>query len=307
MKNDSRFKAWRQTGLSLIELMISITLGLLLLAGVINLFIGSRQSYQTQETLARLQEAGRFSMDFIVQDLRRAGYWGGNADVSSLGEVPNATCAGVAWGKMIRQRVFGIDGSANGYACVTSHLTGDVLVARYAETFEETPSGSRLYLRSSLFEAQVMQGDAVSTIADEPQWVRPLAARAYYIRESGRTCGAQAIPSLWLVQLNPNNGTPDDPIELVPGVESLQVQWGVDSTGDGSVDSYMNAAETMDWQQVVAARVWILVRSACPEQGHTDERTYRMGNASLTPNDSFRRQLYVSTVMLRNTATRNAP
>lgn len=302
MRNKLQPLARRQTGLSLVELMISITLGLLLLVGVVNLFLGSQQSYRTQETLARLQEAGRFSMDFLVQDLRRAGYWGGNADISGLGVEPDATCTGTDWGQMVRQRVFGKDNGATDYACVTSHLTGDVVVTRYAEPFEETPAGSKLYLRSSLFEAQIMLGNATSTVMDEPQWVRPLVAKAYYVRSSGRTCGTQAIPSLWLVQLG-SDGKPAAPVELVPGVESLQVQWGVDSDGDGNANSYQDASAGTDWPNVVAARVWVLVRSECPEAGYTDDRTYQMGNLSFTPNDNFRRQLYVSTVMLRNRAT----
>ena len=298
MKNERRKIFRTQSGLSLIELMVAITLGLFLLAGVINLFVASRQSYQTQEALARMQEAGRFSMDFITQDLRRAGYWGGNADVSTLGPTPGASCAGTDWGQMVRQRVFGLDDTAAGYACISGHLRGDVVVARYAEPFEEVPTGSALYLRSSLFEAQVMQGNAASTVLDEPQWIRPLAARAYFVRNSGRTCGGQAIPSLWLVQLGAN-GQPADPVELVSGVENLQVQWGVDD-GAGNVDTYVDTPA--DWDSVIAARVWILARSECPEAGHTDDRTYQMGNDDYSENDNYRRQLYVSTVRLRNRA-----
>src|SRR5690554_297887 len=129
--NNERRKIFRtQSGLSLIELMIAITLGLFLLAGVINLFVASRQSYQTQEALARMQEAGRFSMDFITQDLRRAGYWGGNADVSTLGPTPNASCAGTGWGLVGSQRASGLDGTAAGCACIIGHIPRDAAVGR---------------------------------------------------------------------------------------------------------------------------------------------------------------------------------
>lgn len=60
----------REGGFSLIELMIAIALGLLIMAAVIQLFIGSRQTYSTNEALARVQENGRFAMELIKPEIR---------------------------------------------------------------------------------------------------------------------------------------------------------------------------------------------------------------------------------------------
>ncbi|HKU15854.1 MAG TPA: PilW family protein [Steroidobacteraceae bacterium] len=65
-----------QHGFSLIELMVSIAISLLLLAGVVTMFIGSKESYETSERLSRVQENGRYALDQIVDDLRSAGFQG---------------------------------------------------------------------------------------------------------------------------------------------------------------------------------------------------------------------------------------
>ncbi len=66
----------RQRGLTLVEVMVAITISLILLAGVMQLFTSSRQTYRVQDGLARLQENGRFAMDFLSRDIRMAGYQG---------------------------------------------------------------------------------------------------------------------------------------------------------------------------------------------------------------------------------------
>lgn len=63
-------------GLTLVELMVAITIGLIILAAVIRLFATSRATYTLEEGLARVQESGRFAMEFLSQDIRMAGYIG---------------------------------------------------------------------------------------------------------------------------------------------------------------------------------------------------------------------------------------
>ncbi|MGH8363607.1 MAG: PilW family protein [Gammaproteobacteria bacterium] len=66
----------RQQGLSLVELMIALVVGLVFMAGVISMFLASRQSYTLGSAVARLQENGRFALDFMRPVLRIAGYTG---------------------------------------------------------------------------------------------------------------------------------------------------------------------------------------------------------------------------------------
>lgn len=68
--------ARKQQGLSLIELMIALVVGLLLMAAILQMFVGSKVTYSMQNELAKMQENARFAIDFISKDLRMAGYMG---------------------------------------------------------------------------------------------------------------------------------------------------------------------------------------------------------------------------------------
>ena len=83
--------ARRQAGLSLIELMVSIVIGLFLLAGTISIFISNKQSYYAQDDSSRVQETGRFAMDMILRDIRMAGYFGCMDSMSDVHNVLNAS------------------------------------------------------------------------------------------------------------------------------------------------------------------------------------------------------------------------
>ena len=63
-----------QKGLTLIEIMIALLIGAFLLGGVLQIFIGTKQTNKMQEGLSRLQENGRFAIDFLAKDIRVAGY-----------------------------------------------------------------------------------------------------------------------------------------------------------------------------------------------------------------------------------------
>lgn len=63
-------------GFSLVELMVSIVIGLILIAGVLSIFVSSKVTYTTNEKTGRLQENGRVALDFFSHDLRSSGYQG---------------------------------------------------------------------------------------------------------------------------------------------------------------------------------------------------------------------------------------
>ncbi|MCK5898128.1 MAG: prepilin-type N-terminal cleavage/methylation domain-containing protein, partial [Methylococcales bacterium] len=66
----------KQSGMTLIEIMIAMLIGVFLLGGVMQIFMSSRQSYRMQDNLSRMQENGRFAMDFLTRDIRMAGHQG---------------------------------------------------------------------------------------------------------------------------------------------------------------------------------------------------------------------------------------
>lgn len=64
----------RNKGFSLVELMISLVLGGLIIAAVGTVYLGSRQSFRTQDAMARLQENARYAFELMTVDVRQAGF-----------------------------------------------------------------------------------------------------------------------------------------------------------------------------------------------------------------------------------------
>jgi type IV pilus assembly protein PilW len=72
----SAFASGKECGFSLVELMVSITIGLIILAAVATIMVSSKTTYTTQDRAARVQENGRTAMQFLVRDLRLTAYYG---------------------------------------------------------------------------------------------------------------------------------------------------------------------------------------------------------------------------------------
>jgi type IV pilus assembly protein PilW len=71
-------------GFSLVELMVALVITLILLAGIGQIFLSSKKSFTIQDSLGRMQENGRYAMETLTQDVRRAGFWGGNPDITTI-------------------------------------------------------------------------------------------------------------------------------------------------------------------------------------------------------------------------------
>jgi type IV pilus assembly protein PilW len=65
-----------QRGVSLVELMVALVLSMILMAGVGQIYLGSKQTYRIQDGQARLQENARYALDVLNRDIRSAGYMG---------------------------------------------------------------------------------------------------------------------------------------------------------------------------------------------------------------------------------------
>lgn len=145
----------RQRGFSLIELMIAMVLGIIVVAGLINLFIANRKAYEVQSSNNFLQEDLRIAVDRMGWSLRMADFWGGNpaanVAVGTAGSVvtANGSCNGT-WVTGITAAaaggggIYGYDGSANGGTsfpidsdCIggaANYVPGsDVVVLRFAD------------------------------------------------------------------------------------------------------------------------------------------------------------------------------
>lgn len=66
----------RQGGLTIVEIMVAMVLSLVLMAGVLQVFVGSKNTYRVNDAMSRLQEDGRMGLEYLSRDVRMAGYSG---------------------------------------------------------------------------------------------------------------------------------------------------------------------------------------------------------------------------------------
>ena len=81
----------RVAGFSLIELMLALTLGVVMTAGIVQLFVGNQRTFTVLNGQSRLQENGRFSLEFISRAARTAGYFGCAPEINKVANNLNGT------------------------------------------------------------------------------------------------------------------------------------------------------------------------------------------------------------------------
>ena len=326
----------RQLGVSLIELMVAMVIGLFLILGAVTVFSQSRSTYRTAESVARLQEIGRLAMDVVETDVRMANFWGmGNrADYIvnrvPLGQAPSADFdatqqANVAvCGATAASNYFVLnldeylDGSNNSYAltCAANNYragTDTLWIRRANGTQPAALNSNRIYVQTSRIRGTLFV--PACTDPTDPACVpadylpptsqsRELEAHVYYV--SSRSTNRADVPSLRRKRFaNANGGVADAFIdeEIVPGVEDLQVRLGVDTNGDTNIDQYVNPGAVPANGVVVSATIWLRVRAEEREIGFVDDTAYQYADmgAAVTPNDDYRRILISKTIHIRNT------
>lgn len=405
MKKNQPTLRCRQTGLSLIELMVALLISLLVSIGILQIFSASRATYQMQDGLSRVQESGRYAIQYLQRQMRMVGYMGCGADterttqasfVNHLATYSATVPGGDAVDPLYRfQRpieAFSADALPSDLTALNLRAVAgtDVLVLRTVSE-ESVPvisiarTAGNLGLNvavvaadvSTVFGAQVNGNPVVyalqncrsadvfvgtlntatvsaignaapnvyldPTVTDcnptgncpwdfrisnvflnashggpaptEPQLNAELHRAEYtvlYVRPNPNN-----IPSLYMLRFKRDSASDlDDPQELAEGIENLQARFGVDTTGDGQVDSYKSAADVNSgstgaalderWRNVLSVRVGLVVRS--PERagvsavdGAGDPRTLTLLGTLITPlDDGMMRQVYETTISLRN-------
>jgi type II secretory pathway pseudopilin PulG len=313
------------SGYSLVELLVSITIALILTGAMVVVYLGQKASYLSQEDFARTQENGRYAFSLLVNDIYMAGYWGGYSGPSkdiANGTIETTNCNQSTWALVATLRLYGLDDTigddttaGNFKSCISSasNPIEDILVIRRAAGTPVAASGlsnNLYYLKTDYDAAAFFTGTAVPTnvALGSPQYIYPVLGRAYYVRNGSISCterNGPPLPSLFRYTVRGNGVSTEE--ELVGPVEKFQIQYGVDTNGDMTVDAFYSASElnlssSPSWKQVIAVRFYLLLRAACPENGFTDELTYTLPDGNYTPKDSYRRQLYTTTVYPRNPA-----
>lgn len=320
---------------SLVELLVAMTIGLAVLAGALSAIVQARNAYAALESTARLQESGRYALGLIEADVRMSGHLGLIAHASLVGnlrgpltdpdggEVPLAGCSN-SWATDLVRPLTGWDHTLGRWpldaACRPNggwRGGTDVLVVRRASADRIAQSAASLrsfagqvLLATTRNSGQVFVADALGTFppgfdAPDPPDAPPLAdtrrllVHAYYI--SSGSSESAALPSLRRKRLVSGPAVQDE--EILPGVEDLQVQFGVDTDADLAVDRYVNADELAEADRVVSARIWLRVRSGDRDAGWDDRTRYTYANQDQqvpVAERAFRRVVVSKTVQLRN-------
>jgi len=320
-----------QQGMTLVEMMVAMTIGLVLLGGIITVLSSSQSTYRVNEALARLQENARYAFQLLSRDIRMAGYRGCAGDgVAVTNVLVDAT--GFLW--RLDQPLEGFE--ATGDPALPSEVTSplgsrDVIVVRGVEGTGTNvlshpsdsaglsiPSGSGLEINdtvlvSSCQGAAIFQVTGISasggqdTIEHDGGAGKPNSTTTLGRTFTGGEM-ARIGTRIYYIRLNPR-GIPalywkrgsEKAEELVEGIENMQIRYGEDTNGDRAADVYRTADQVTDWEAVVSVRIDLLVQSI--EDGITSKpQAYTFNGENITPTDRRLRQTFSSVIALRNRA-----
>ena len=332
--------------------MIGMTLGLMVIATVTVLFINNNRVRRETEKTSEQIENGRYATQVLLEDLRLAGYYGelnpGSLPTPATVPDPSATDA-VSLAAAIPLPIQGYDNGASLPSGVSALLTdlrtgSDILVLRRASTCVAGDAGcdvfdtsANTYFQTTLCQTQltfltaatqfligtdssqfISSNPAVTGPAAPPTFlaskncVTPAVRRTFIVRiyfVANRNQSGDGIPTLKVAELRSGQFTI---APLVAGIDQLQVEYGLDTNGDGAPDSYVaNPATAAAWRQVTAVKVHALARNSTTSGGFTDTRTYVLGlkadgtdNAFGPYSDAYKRHVYTTVTRLNNVAGR---
>ncbi len=322
----------KQRGLSLIEIMVALTLSLILLAGVVQIMASSKQTYRVSDAASRMQENARFAMDFLMRDVRMAGFWG-CAQFSSVNDLLDN--GGAQYVNLLSNAgVTGTDGA--GAAADSLTLTG-----AFNTGFQILPNagGGFPVLASADLNVNpgndLKQGDIVlvgdCSVGDIFQISNANPTNGNVVHTTGNStqpgnkntgCGggnAHCLSKIYTGDatlyrirritysiaiggsgepaLFRNDGTTN--LELVEGIENMQVLYGEDNDDDNYANYYVPAGSVVKMDNVVSIRISLLVHSYIDNVTATNQSLQYAGGTFNAP-DRRLHQVYTTTIAIRN-------
>jgi type IV pilus assembly protein PilW len=322
----------KQNGISLVEVLVALVISVFLLGGIVQVYLGNKTTFKFTNALAEIQENGRFALDWISQDLRMSNEWGcvkfNPADTDNINNTLSAaTVPGydsnfhdfVGEEAVEGTNNTGLNGSdtvtirggkpgqanvespfyptatarlttanggrigANDIVLVTRCGANDLLIEAEADILRVTTSTSitgntQTDLRFAGAKSQQFENDAS---------VIQLQTVTYSVAN-----GASGQPSLFRTEF----GTA---LELVEGIDDMQILYGVDNDNDQSANQYLSSNNVTDFEDVVSIRVMLLVRSIDDFVAEAPQ-AYSFNGALTTPGDRRLRQVFTTTIALRN-------
>ena len=296
--NNARESVRRQHGVTLVELMVALALGLLITVAMLKVYVDASRMYRFNEGLARVQENGRFALEFIRRDARVAGFWGCYSDAPLTNQISATSDAwlDVAAGHITGTNDDGLNSadsitfrsasgsgtlvnapmivasdsiSVNSVATITSGMAVLISDCDNGDIFQVTDTSG----------ASLAHAAGTNTSANLSKTYAS-GSRVYQARQV-TFCIAQgadaAQPSLRRLE-NPADGeicgkpeTSPAGDELIEGVENMQILYGEDTdadsegaNGDGTANRYAPWSDNTDElnpNRIVSVRLSVLARS----------------------------------------------
>lgn len=277
----------RQHGLTMVELMVAITVGLILTAGIIQIFVNSKQTYRVEAALSRVQESGRLALEFMANDIRMAGFWGCQPDEANVRN--NLNTSGGGYIDFTAGGISGTEGGsspdsitlrgANGSSGLTPQPNGG------SGKYSPLPSASlkvntpnSLHTGDILLISDCVGGDIFQISSGSPATTGTVVhntgagspgnatnlskvykgdSSLFYVQETVYTIatGADGQPALWRSVNGANQ-------EIVDNVSDLQILYGEDMDSDKSVDRYVKASSVADFNNVYSVRIQLTIQTA---------------------------------------------
>lgn len=333
-----------QSGLSLIELMVSLTIGLFLVVGLAALFASLSSSRTELDKSSRQIENGRYAMQILSEEIRHAGYYGtlvsapifsgaslpdpcsiDETEVQASMGLPLQGYVGAATAATLDSGKLACLNSATGYKPDTA-----VLVVRRATTsvlgydsgsFNIQVSGCAgdtapyvVAAASSAFTLHTNTGPTACKPLEsaDAAGITPLKISLFFVSTcSVGDCSASGADTITTLKRVDVNATGTTTTALVEGIENIQFEYGVDTTppGDGVPDSYVPSPTIAQWPNVMTVRAYVLARNIDQTAGYVDPKTYQLGPVSVTPSATpsdraYKRHAYSELIRLNNPAGR---
>jgi type IV pilus assembly protein PilW len=293
---------YQQRGLSLVEVMISLVIGLVVVGAVLISYIGSGQTNKRQVAYAEMNENAQIGFSLLRRDLMLAGY-SQTLGVQAVGIPPVSTFARTFSGRAIFGCDVGFDdyNSSAGAICKTGAPDKPAIEISYEADVSNTvpvtvagvPTPS-----DCLGNSLNAQTAGTVPVTAPPTFVTFYTTNNRYYLATGSTgrselhCAGSRTPA-----------TPGQP--LVDNVEDMQILYGEAAAGSRRIVRYVNAANVTSWQNIISVRVCLLMRSA--ETVLNAEDVAAGANAYLDCNsatqasaDGYARRAYFMTTALRN-------
>lgn len=299
-----------QRGFSLVEIMVAMVLGIVILLAVSEVFISNSRTRGEIEKTGRQIENGIYALGLMEDELANAGFWG-EAGAQPVSATLPPLCPTTET-DLIDAMGYPVQGELSGTSCANSKTGSDFIAVRRASTCAAGVSGCAALLAGS-FHLQVAacqseSPGAVLLKSNSAQLtyrqrncttaapIYRFLSRVYYVNASDELVRTQLDGSVYSAAT-----------ALVDGIEIMRFEYGIDTDGDSEVDVFTATPTTAQWSDVVAVKVSLIARNLEATAGYDDTRTYTIAGASYTVPTavrSFKRQLYSTTVHLRNVAGR---